>query len=101
MNRPTETAGDPFLTYLHARPPRVACPVHGVRQVRLPWAEPWSRFTALFERLAIDVLCECDVAGAAGLLRLSWDEAWHLVARAVARGLGRKAAGAAGAHGGG
>ena len=25
-----------FLTYLHARPPRVQCPAHGVRQVRLP-----------------------------------------------------------------
>lgn len=45
-----------FQTYLRARPPRVACPTHGVRQVRLPWAEPRTRFTMLFERLAIDVL---------------------------------------------
>jgi transposase len=37
-----------FLTYLHARPPRVRCPDHGVRQVRLPWAEPMSRFTNLY-----------------------------------------------------
>ena len=44
-----------FGTYLHADPPRVDCPEHGVRQVRLPWAEPNSRFTVLFERLAIDV----------------------------------------------
>src|SRR5215813_6285608 len=29
-----------FQTYLHARPPRVQCPTHGVRQVRLPWVEP-------------------------------------------------------------
>jgi transposase len=36
------------------------------------------------ERLAVDVLKECDVRGAA---RLSWDEAWHLMERAVARGL--------------
>ena len=79
-----------FLTYLHARPPRVECPTHGVRQVALPWAEPMSRFTVLFERLAIDVLKECDVEGAARLLRLSWDEAWHLMDRAVARGLARK-----------
>ena len=43
-----------FQTYLHARPPRVACPEHGVRQVRLPWAEPRARFTTLFERLAIE-----------------------------------------------
>src|SRR6185312_4732290 len=47
-----------FLTYLHARPPRVNCDEHGVKQVRLPWAEPRSRFTAMFERLAIDVLKE-------------------------------------------
>ena len=33
-----------FLTYLHASPPRVECPTHGVRQVALPWAEPMSRF---------------------------------------------------------
>ena len=79
-----------FLTFLHARPPRVECPEHGVRQVRLPWAEPHARFTVLFERLAIDVLAACDVASAAGLLRVSWDEAWHLMDRAVARGLTAK-----------
>ena len=79
-----------FLTYLHAHPPRVECPEHGVRQVRLPWAEPHSRFTVLFERLAIDVLKECDVLGAARLLRLSWEQAWHLMDRAVARGLAAK-----------
>lgn len=79
-----------FLTYLHARPPRVDCPEHGVLQVKLPWAEPRSRFTTLFERLAVDVLKECDVLGAARLLRLSWDEAWHLMERAVARGLQAK-----------
>jgi len=79
-----------FLTYLHARPPRVECPTHGVRQVTLPWAEPMSRFTVVFERLAIDVLKECDAEGASRLLRLSWDEAWHLMDRAVARGLAAK-----------
>ena len=33
------------LTYLHASPPRVSCPAHGVRQVALPWAQARSRFT--------------------------------------------------------
>jgi transposase len=79
-----------FLTFLHARPPRVDCPEHGVHQARLPWAEPMARFTTLFERLAIDVLKACDVKSAAGLLRISWDEAWHLMGRAVARGLAAK-----------
>ena len=38
-----------FLTYLHARPPHVSCPEHGVYQVTLPWAQTGSRFTNLFE----------------------------------------------------
>jgi transposase len=80
-----------FMTYLRAKPPRIQCPHDGVLQVRLPWAEPHSRFTLLFERLAIDVLLETNVLGAARLLRLSWDQAWHLMERAVARGLQRKA----------
>jgi transposase len=79
-----------FMTYLHARIPRVDCPEHGVRQIRVPWAEPKSRFTILFERLAIEVLKETDVLGAARILRISWDEAWHLIQRAVARGQARK-----------
>jgi transposase len=79
-----------FLTYLHARPPRVSCPEHGVHQIRLPWAEPMSRFTNLFERMAVDVLKECDVLGASRLLRTSWDETWHLMERAVARGQATK-----------
>ena len=81
-----------FLTSLHARPPRVRCPDHGVRQVRLPWAEPHARFTALFERLAIDVLKETDVRGATRILRIRWDEAWHLMERAVRRGRQAKVA---------
>src|SRR4030043_318346 len=39
------------------------------------------------ERLAIDVLRECDILGATRILRISWDEAWHLMERAVKRGL--------------
>jgi transposase len=74
------------VTWLHARPPRVDCPEHGIHQVRLPWALPACRFTIPFERRAIDVSLQADVLGGAGLLRISWDEAWHLMERAVARG---------------
>jgi transposase len=79
-----------FQTFLHARIPRVNCSEHGVRQAKVPWAEPRSRFTALFERLAIAVLLETDVSGAAKILGLSWDEAQHVKERAVARGLLRR-----------
>lgn len=79
-----------FKTYLHARPPRVICPTHGTRQAKLPWVEPHSRFTQLFERLAIDVLKQATVLGATRILRVSWDEAWQLMERAVKRGLRAK-----------
>ena len=76
-----------FKTFLHARPPRVNCTEHGVRQVQLPWADAKAQFTLLFERLAIDVLRESDILGATRILRISCDEAWHILERAVARGL--------------
>lgn len=79
-----------YTTMLHARPPRVECDEHGVRGVRLPWADAKSRFTLLFERFAIDVLRMASVDAAAKLLRLSWDEAWRIQERAVARGIARK-----------
>lgn len=79
-----------FLTYLHARPPRVSCPEHGVRQVTLPWAQPGSRFTSLFEALAIDVLLAANIKRAAEILRITWDEAWGVMARAVVRGRAAK-----------
>lgn len=79
-----------FLTYLHARPPRVSCPEHGVHQVTLPWAQTGSRFTNLFEALAIDILLAANVKKAAEILRITWDEAWHLMERAVCRGRAAK-----------
>jgi transposase len=43
-----------------------------------------------FERHAIDTLLEADVLGASRLLRISWDEAWSVMERAVERGLKAK-----------
>jgi len=79
-----------FQTFLHARPPRIHCAKHGVRQIRLTWAEPHARFTVLFERFAIDVLLHTHIQAGSEILRISWDEAWHLMERAVKRGQERK-----------
>ena len=79
-----------FKTFLHARVPRVECPEHGIVQVKVQWAEAKSRFTLLFERLAIEVLKQCDVTGASKILRISWDEAWRIMKHAVRRGFSRK-----------
>jgi len=79
-----------FLTYLHARPPRVSCAQHGVKQVRLPWAQAGGRFTHLFEALGVTVLRATNVKRAGEILRITWDEAWHIMERAVLRGRAAK-----------
>lgn len=79
-----------FKTVLCARVPRVRCGSHGVRTVRVPWAEPQSRFTLLFERLAIAWLREATPAAVSRRLGLSWDEARGIMERAVRRGLARR-----------
>ena len=81
-----------YRTILHARPPRSDCAEHGPRVVRLPWAEASSRFTALFEALAIAWLREASQQGVAELLGLSWDELHGILERAVRRGLERRRA---------
>jgi transposase len=78
-------------THLHARIPRVQCPEHGVVQVAVAWAEERGRFTLLMERFIIQALQACQTTqGACDLLRISWDQAWHVAERAVARGQARK-----------
>jgi transposase len=82
-----------YQTFLHARVPRVDCPTHGVRQVGVPWAAPRSRFTLLLERLIIDLITQCStVTGACRIARVTWDEAWGVMDRAVTRGLQRRTA---------
>jgi transposase len=81
-----------YQTVLHAMAPRTSCPEHGVRVVRLPWAEPGGHFTALFERLAIEWLMEASQSAVAKRLGLSWDEVHGMMDRAVARGLARRQA---------
>lgn len=81
-----------FKTYLVADVPRVICPEHGSVTVKVPWAVPRGRFTALFERFAIDVMLACSTKEAAEMLRISWDEADGIKQRAVVRGCARRQA---------
>ena len=77
-------------TVLEADVPRVQCPEHGVVLVKVPWAEPGSGFTALFEALAIDWLQEASTAAVARRLQLSWNAIDGIMQRAVKRGLARR-----------
>jgi transposase len=79
-----------YKTVLIADVPRVECSEHGIRLVNVPWAEPGSGFTTLFERLAIDWLKESSTTAVARLLGLSWNAVDGIMQRAVKRGLARR-----------
>jgi transposase len=81
-----------YKTLLTADVPRVNCPEHGVKQLKVSWAEARSGFTAMFEAIVIDWLKEASTSAVARLLRMTWDEVDGIMGRAVERGLVRRKA---------
>ena len=79
-----------YRTILVADVPRVECAEHGVKTIRVPWAEPGSPFTALFEALVIDWLKAANTQAVSSLLGLTWDQVDGVMQRAVRRGLERR-----------
>ncbi len=79
-----------YKTILVADVPRVKCKEHGVVTVSVPWAEPGSGFTAMFEALVIDWLKEASTAAVSRLMGLSWNAIDGIMQRAVKRGLSRR-----------
>lgn len=83
-----------YQTILSANVPRVKCPEHGVSLIQVPWSEPGSGFTALFEALVIDWLKEASISAVSRQLKLSWNAIDGIMQRAVRRGLARRDVGA-------
>lgn len=81
-----------YQTILVADVPRVQCPEHGVILTQVPWAEPGSGFTAMFEALVIDWLTEASISAVSRQLKLSWNAIDGVMQRAVKRGLQRREA---------
>jgi transposase len=80
-----------FETILIAKTPRTQCSKCGVKTMTVPWAEKHSRFTVMFEALAIEVIKACgNVKAAAGLLGLQWKAVHRIMDRAVQRGMDRR-----------
>lgn len=79
-----------YKTVLEADVPRVQCVEHGVVTVSVPWAEPGSGFTALFEALVIDWLKEASIQAVARQLKLGWGAIDRVMQRAVKRSLARR-----------
>ena len=80
-----------FETIIQARVPRCRCPDCGIKTVAIPWADKHSRFTLMFEAVAIEVLRMAGSLEAGRLfLGLSWDSAHAIMERAVERGLAKR-----------
>ena len=80
-----------YTTDLRCAVPRCQCPEHGVKTIGVPWAEPGSHFTLLFERAAVEALLACHtVKQAEEWLKLDWDSCQRIMERAVDRGLARR-----------
>jgi transposase len=76
--------------FLAARVPRVRCPEHGVRQVRVPWARPGSGFSLLFEALVMMLVSEMPVAAVGELVGEHDTRIWRVVHHYVERALARQ-----------
>ncbi len=61
-----------------------------MKTIHVPWSDPGSGFTALFEALVIDWLQAANTSAVSRLLGLTWDEVDGIKQRAVARGLARR-----------
>jgi transposase len=79
-----------FETFIECKVPRVNCKDHGVKQLKVPWAEQRSRFSLLFEQLAIALMQAAPLSHASKILRISWDQAAGIQERAVDRGERRR-----------
>ncbi len=80
-----------FETRLVARVPRSNCRSCGIKTTTVPWAGKHSRFTWMFESLAIEILEACStISAATKLLGISWDAAHRIMERAVDRGVDRR-----------
>lgn len=79
-----------FKTILEAEVPRASCREHGVVQVKVPWAESGSKFTAMFEAMVISWMREASLSAVADLMGISWDQADVIMEHAVKRGLSRR-----------
>jgi len=78
-------------TFIHCKMPRVKCPEHKTKTMKVPWAEDMSHFTRQFERIAIRFLeVSENRKKTADILRLSWDELNLIMEKAVKRGLARR-----------
>jgi len=65
--------------YITAAVPRVRCPEHGVKRIKVPWARKGSKFTLLFEQVAMTMVKEMPVLAAARIIGITDKRLWRIV----------------------
>ena len=74
-----------YKAYIHYRTPRVNCPKHGVRLVNVPWADPKTGFTMLFEALVMQFATAMAVNRIAQMVDEHDTRIWRIINRHVDR----------------
>jgi len=69
-----------FEAHVHCELPRIACSAcQGTTQLNVPWAREGSRFTLMFEALALTLAREMPVSSCARILRCSDNALWRQI----------------------
>ena len=79
-----------FMTFVHASPPRISCNEHEIMEAVIPWTEKRYIFTLRFETRSIRMLQNIVTYNFTDIMKLSWNQAWNILERAVKRGIERK-----------
>ncbi len=79
-----------YQTILVARIPRIQCSEHGVKTVRVPWADASSRYTHDFEEYVIGWAKEASLLAISRQLGIGWKGIAGIQRRAVERGKARR-----------
>ena len=80
-----------FETVIEARVPSVKMRDGSVKEVAVPWADRYQRFTKLLEQTVVMWLEACgNVGKVAAAMRLDWHTVNRIMRRAVTRGLERR-----------
>lgn len=75
--------------YVTATVPRTDCPEDGVLRIKVPWAREGSRFTLLFEQVALMLVREMPVLAAARLIGITDQRLWRIVEHYVTKAVER------------
>ncbi len=73
--------------YLTAKVPRIKCPEHGIRRVKVPWTREGSRFTLLFEQVVMSLVREMPVSAVARHVGVTDKRLWRIVHHYVSKAM--------------